>query len=258
MSQYQWQINQVADYPRRRIQKQFIRTLMEDRSIRMSGGSGLFCFAVLYSFASPCHDLIQIERGAYHVSSGEHVCSSDEMMSWFRIKKSGELLEILNSLCDAGLIDYKSKNHGGHYWYRILLWPDKNSIYEHRLTCEEESEFLFIPKSILRRSFYYKTFSEADIILDLLMNSKPNLGFEQFAQFKAAGYGNYGDSLAMTNYDSLSMIWDMPKDQVKAALQKLEQLGYISIIQPAISSSGVVICLNVSTTTEKSEFCCLH
>ncbi len=44
MPTYQLQIKQVVDYPCCRIYRQFVRFLMEDRSIRVSGGSGLFCF----------------------------------------------------------------------------------------------------------------------------------------------------------------------------------------------------------------------
>ena len=44
MPTYQLQIKQVVDYPRCRIYRQFVRFLMEDRSIRVSGGSGLFLF----------------------------------------------------------------------------------------------------------------------------------------------------------------------------------------------------------------------
>ena len=42
MPTYQLQIKQVVDYPRCRIYRQFVRFLMEDRNIRVSGGSGLF------------------------------------------------------------------------------------------------------------------------------------------------------------------------------------------------------------------------
>ena len=38
MPTYQLQIKQVVDYPRCRIYRQFVRFLMEDRSIRVSGG----------------------------------------------------------------------------------------------------------------------------------------------------------------------------------------------------------------------------
>ena len=46
MPEYQLQIKQVVDYPRCRIYRQFVHRLMADRSIRASGGSGLFYFRV--------------------------------------------------------------------------------------------------------------------------------------------------------------------------------------------------------------------
>ena len=52
MSEYQLELKQLVDYPRCRIYRQFIQTLMADRSIRTSGGSGLFSFTVLCSYAN--------------------------------------------------------------------------------------------------------------------------------------------------------------------------------------------------------------
>ena len=39
---YQLEIKQTVDYPRCRIYREFIRTLMEDRNIRTNGSSYLF------------------------------------------------------------------------------------------------------------------------------------------------------------------------------------------------------------------------
>lgn len=44
MPEYQLQIKQVVDYPRCRIYREFIHKLINDRSIRINGGSGLFHF----------------------------------------------------------------------------------------------------------------------------------------------------------------------------------------------------------------------
>ena len=52
MSEYQLQIKQIVDYPRCRIYRQFVQALITDRSIRVSGGSGLFYFTVLCSYAT--------------------------------------------------------------------------------------------------------------------------------------------------------------------------------------------------------------
>lgn len=50
MPEYQLQIKQVVDYPRCRIYREFIHKLINDRSIRINGGSGLFHFTVLCSY----------------------------------------------------------------------------------------------------------------------------------------------------------------------------------------------------------------
>ena len=47
MPAYQLQIKQVVDYPRCRIYRQFIHRLIDDRSIRASGGSGLFHYSLV-------------------------------------------------------------------------------------------------------------------------------------------------------------------------------------------------------------------
>ena len=52
MSEYQLEIKQIVDYPRCRIYRQFIQNLMADRSIRTSGGSGLFYYTVLCNYAN--------------------------------------------------------------------------------------------------------------------------------------------------------------------------------------------------------------
>ena len=52
MSEYQLEIKQIVDYPRCRIYRQFIQTLLSDRSIRLGGGSGLFYYTVLCSYAN--------------------------------------------------------------------------------------------------------------------------------------------------------------------------------------------------------------
>ena len=42
MSTYQLQIKQIVDYPRCRIYRQLIQTLINDPNIRSGGSSGLF------------------------------------------------------------------------------------------------------------------------------------------------------------------------------------------------------------------------
>lgn len=52
MSEYQLEIKQIVDYPRCCIYREFVQTLIADRSIQTNGGSGLFYFTVLCSYAN--------------------------------------------------------------------------------------------------------------------------------------------------------------------------------------------------------------
>ena len=71
MPTYQLQIKQIVDYPRCRIYRQFVRFPMEGRSIRISGGSGLFYFAVLSNYANFRTSYRRIDGISYTVYPGE-------------------------------------------------------------------------------------------------------------------------------------------------------------------------------------------
>ncbi len=85
MPEYQLEIKQIVDYPRCRIYRQFIRALMEDRSIRVSGGSGLFYFVVLSSYANFRTSYRRLDGISYTIYPGEWICCLSEMRSWFRV-----------------------------------------------------------------------------------------------------------------------------------------------------------------------------
>lgn len=49
---YQLELKQIVDFPRCQIYREFIQTLMKDRNIRTNGGSCLFYFLILCSYAN--------------------------------------------------------------------------------------------------------------------------------------------------------------------------------------------------------------
>ena len=71
MPEYQLEIKQIVNYPRCRIYRQFIQSLIEDRSIRVSGGSGLFYFTVLCSYANFRTSYRRLDGIGYTVYPGE-------------------------------------------------------------------------------------------------------------------------------------------------------------------------------------------
>ena len=85
MPAYQLQIKQVVDYPRCRIYRQFIHRLIDDRSIRASGGSGLFHYTVLCSFANFRTSYRRIDGISYTVYPGDSSIAILPMFRYWRL-----------------------------------------------------------------------------------------------------------------------------------------------------------------------------
>lgn len=122
MSEYQLEIKQVVDYPRCRIYRQFIQTLMEDRNIRTSGGSGLFYYTVLCNYANFRTSYRRIDGISYTVYPGEWICSVKELAGWFRTRFQHQAISILEELQKQNLISYLILNKGKIVKFKIRDW----------------------------------------------------------------------------------------------------------------------------------------
>ena len=99
MSDYQLEIKQIVDYPRCRIHREFIQSLIADRSIRTNNGcSGLFYYAVLCSYANFRTSYRRIDRITYTVYPGEWVCTVKELADWLRFRTKRHVLDSLEYL----------------------------------------------------------------------------------------------------------------------------------------------------------------
>lgn len=86
MSEYTLEIKQIVDYPRCRIYRQFVQALIADRSIRVSGGSGLFYFVVLCAYANFRTSYKRIDGISYTIYPGEWIMSVEELSRYFRTR----------------------------------------------------------------------------------------------------------------------------------------------------------------------------
>ncbi len=93
MPEYQLQIKQVVDYPRCRIYREFIHKLINDRSIRINGGSGLFHFTVLCSYANFRTSYRRIDGISYTVSARR-----------MGVHRQGTVLLVPHPLSSAGAV----------------------------------------------------------------------------------------------------------------------------------------------------------
>lgn len=148
MAEYQLEIKQIVDYPRCRIYRQFIQTLIADRSIRTNnGGSGLFYFTVLCSYANFRTSYRRMDGISYTIHPGEWICSLDEMAQWFRCHTKGRALDILFMLQEAHLIQYTVLGRGRLVKYRIIDWRRHNTVLDYNCPCQKDVGFFFLPVS---------------------------------------------------------------------------------------------------------------
>ena len=171
MPTYQLQIKQVVDYPRCRIYRQFVRFLMEDRSIRVSGGSGLFYFTVLCSYANFRTSYRRIDGISYTVYPGEWVCTLKELSQWFRTRFQCQALAVLERLQKQHLISFQTLGRGNVVRYKICDWARHNTVLEYNAPCQKDTGFFFLPVSVATDLISSDRCSEMDIVLDLWISA---------------------------------------------------------------------------------------
>lgn len=254
MPEYQLQIKQVVDYPRCRIYREFIHKLINDRSIRINGGSGLFHFTVLCSYANFRTSYRRIDGISYTVSPGEWVCTVKELSCWFRTRFHRQALSMLDTLQKQHLISYTLLGRGNVVKYKILHWARHNSALEYNAPCQKDTGFFFLPVSVALELVSSARCSEMDIVLDLWVSAVYNDTQVQGSEVSPVAYFRNGTGNPLVSYTELSCRWGLSRATVCRILKKLDGLGYISIMSfPGRHGSVIYLQNYLSTMFEISD-----
>ena len=230
MPAYQLQIKQVVDYPRCRIYRQFIHRLIDDRSIRASGGSGLFYYTVLCSFANFRPSYRRIDGISYTVYPGEWVCTLKEVSEWFRTRFQCQALGILEELQRQHLISFLTLGRGKVIKYKIRSWKKHNTVLEYNAPCQKDSGFFFLPVSLTTELISTNRCSEMDVVLDLWMSAVYNDPQVQGSEIGPVIYLRNGSGNPLVTYSELGARWGLSKATVSRVLKKLSDAGYLSLM----------------------------
>lgn len=254
MPAYQLQIKQVVDYPRCRIYRQFIHRLIDDRSIRASGGSGLFYYTVLCSFANFRTSYRRIDGISYTVYPGEWVCTLKELSQWFRTRFQCQALSILGELQQRHLIDFSSLGRGNVIRYKIRNWARHNTVLEYNAPCQKDTGFFFLPVSIVTDLISSDRCSEMDIVLDLWVSAIYNDSQVQGSGLGPVAYFRNGTGNPLVTYTELAARWGLSRATVGRILKKLSALDYISLMSfPGRHGSVIYLKNYLSTMFEISD-----
>lgn len=248
MSEYQLQIKQVVDYPRCRIYRQFVQSLITDQSIRTGGGSGLFYYTVLCSYANFRTSYRRIDGISYTVYPGEWICTVKELAGWFRTHFQHQALDILDELQTRNLISYLPLGRGKVVKYKIREWKKHNTVLDYNCPCQKDTGFFFLPVTTAMELVGAGRCCEMDILLDLWLSTVYNDGQVQGSEAGPVVYLRNGTGSPLVNYSELAARWGISKATAGRVLKKFEKLEYISLMAFPGTKGSVIYLKNYLST----------
>ena len=133
MTEYKLELKQVVDYPRCRIYRSFVQNLIKDQSIRTNGCPGLFDFTVLCTYTNFRTSYRRINWITYTVYPGEWICRLSELKENFRLRSNRQVLAVLRSFQERGLIRFSLLGQDKIVKYSICNWIRFNRILDYAL-----------------------------------------------------------------------------------------------------------------------------
>ncbi len=245
---YQLEIKQIVDYPRCRIYREFIRSLMEDRDIRTNGSSYLFYYMTLCSYANFRSSYRRIEGISYLVGPGEWVCKVSELSEWFRTRFQHQALSILDYLQKQNYITYTRLGRNNLIKFCITGWKQHNTALDYNYPCLKDVGFFFFPVAAVHELISMGKCSEMDIVLDLWIHAIYNDEQVQGSELGPVVYFRNCTGSPLTNYSDLALRWGISKATVSRILNKLQNKEYLSLVSfTGRYGSVIYLCSYLST-----------
>ena len=230
MSNYELQIKQVVDYPLCRMYRQFVQSLIKDRNIRLNGGSGLFYYTVLCSYANFRVSYRHIDGIRHVVKPGEWIVTVKELSGLLRTRFQHQVYSVLDELQAHHLIQYTVLNRSKIIKYTICNWNKHNTVLDYTCPCQKESGFFFVPVRIAKTLISGENCSEMDMLLDLWISTVFNDPHVKGSDIGPVVYLRNGTGYPLLNYNDLALRWNVSRATAGRMVKHLEELKYIKVI----------------------------
>lgn len=230
MSEYKLELKQIVDYPRCRVYRKFVQSLIGDKNIRTNGQTHLYYYTVLCSYANFRTSYRHLDGTSYTIRPGEWLCKVSELANWFRLRFQKQVITVLDALQKLHLITYSRFGHGQLIKYRIIGWRKHNTVLDYNCPCQKASGFFFMPVKVAAKLIKGGRASEMDIVLDLwfsaIYNDRQVLG----SGVGPVVYYRNGTGCPILSYADLAQRWGRSRSSVGRLLKKLTDKGYLSLI----------------------------
>ena len=245
---YQLELKQIVDYPRCRIYREFLQTLMKDKGIRTSGSSYLFYYVILCSYANFRSSYRKLEGISYLIGPGEWVCSVSELSEWFRTRFQHQALSILEHLQKNHYLTYTRLGRGNLIKFSISGWNKHNTALDYNYPCLKDVGFFFFPIASVHELISMGKCSEMDIVLDLWVHAIYNDGQVEGSEIGPVVYFRNCTGSPLISYSDLALRWGISKATVCRILNKLQEKEYLSLVSfTGRHGSVIYLCSYLST-----------
>jgi len=246
--EYQLELKQIVDFPRCRIYRDFFRTLMNDKDIRVNGESYLYYYTVLCSYANFRFSYRKLDGKAFLIGPGEWICRPTDLKEWFRTRFQHQALSILEHLKDQNYIRYSYLNQGKLIKFYIKGWRRHNTALDYNYPCLKDVGFFFFPIASAHELISTGKCSEMDIILDLWLHAIYNDDQVNGSEAGPVVYFRNLTGSPVLSYSDLSLRWNISKTSVSRIISKLRVKDYLTLISFS-GKHGSVIYLNSYLST---------
>jgi len=245
---YQLEIKQIVDYPRCRIYRDFLRTLMKDSDIRTNGSSYLFYYMILCSYANFRTSYLRFEGITYLLGPGEWICKTSELSEWFRTRFQHQAVSILDFLQEQHYITYTKLGRGNLIKFSITGWNKNNTSLNYNYPCQKDVGFFFFPVASVHELISIGKCSEMDIVLDLWIHAIYNDEQVQGSEIGPVVYFRNCTGNPLISYTELGLRWGISKATVSRILTKLQNKEYLSLVSFTGKHGSVIYLCNYLST----------
>ncbi|EOS38311.1 hypothetical protein C808_02512 [Lachnospiraceae bacterium M18-1] len=228
--EYQLDLKQIVEFPRCRIYRDFIQTLITNKGIRTNGGSFLFYYIVLCSLANYRSSYRRMEHIMYMAGPGEWICALAELQKWFRCRFQHQAISILDFLQKQNYITYSLLENKKVVKFKITDWPKDNTVLEYNYPCKKDTGFFFFPIAKVHEFISMGKCSEMDILLDMWIHAIYNDPSVQGSYSGPVVYYRNHTGNPVTSFQALGKRWSQSKTSVSRILKKFEEMKLITLV----------------------------
>ena len=254
MEEYKLELKQVVDYPRCRIYRQFVNSLINNHNLRIGGSSQLYYYTVLCSYANFRTCYHKVKSVTYTLYPGEWICKFEELMKWFRARNKRQVISIMEKLQEKHLLKYKVVGQGDVIKYRLSGWAKYNRILEYNAPCQKDIGFFFMPVHLAAELVGSGKNSEMDALIDMWINTVYNDPQVKGSETAPVVYMRNGSGSPLIGYSELAERWGVSKATVGRYMIKLSELGYVNLMSyPGTHGSVISLQGYMSTMFQVSD-----